>query len=69
MRRGYLSFVALGLLAASCSGGARADNGPEGGVPAPTAEARRMVFPFDSYELSDDEIITTYDSTDALVRP
>ncbi|MFE3907471.1 hypothetical protein ACFXPY_46530 [Streptomyces sp. NPDC059153] len=38
-------------------------------MPAPTAEARDIVFPFDSYELPDDDIIKTYAATDALVRP
>ncbi|WP_150477528.1 hypothetical protein [Streptomyces alboniger] len=69
MRRGYISCVALGLLAAGCSGGAGADGGAEADVPAPTPEARGIVFPFDSYELSDNDIIKTYAATDALVRP
>ncbi|WNI31321.1 hypothetical protein [Streptomyces sp. ITFR-6] len=37
-------------------------------VPAPTVEARSIVFPFDSYELSDNDIVKTYEATDDLVR-
>lgn len=69
MRRGHLTFAAICLVVAGCSGGARADVGSGIDVPEPTAEAKAIIFPFDSYELSDNDINETYVASDALIRP
>ncbi|MCW5252014.1 hypothetical protein [Streptomyces sp. SHP 1-2] len=68
MRRGYPLIATLGVLMAGCSGGAPASGGPEIDVPAPTAEAENITFPFDSYELSDNDIIKAYLASDVLIH-
>ncbi|MFE2639120.1 hypothetical protein ACFXKX_24625 [Streptomyces scopuliridis] len=66
MLRRFLPLASIALLIAGCSEPSAKTNRAE--IPEPTAEALMLVFPFDSYVLSDGETHVTYEAGDVLMR-
>ncbi|WP_129773497.1 hypothetical protein [Streptomyces sp. L-9-10] len=66
MSRRFLPLASILFLVVGCSETPTGINSVE--IPAPTTEALRLVFPFDSYVLSDSETHVTYEAGDVLMR-